>query len=99
MVPQLVLAALASILVAFLLAAAESSISRLSRIRAAELQEQGKRGSAALALIVGDSAAYLSVATFVRVVAEATTAVLITLAVVDSVHTFWKALPLSVAIM
>jgi CBS domain containing-hemolysin-like protein len=99
MITKLVFGALLSVLVAFLLAAAESGLSRLSRIRAAELQEEGKRGSAALALIVGDSAAYLSVATFVRVVAEATTAVLITLAVVDSVHTFWKALPLSVAIM
>jgi len=99
MITKLVFGALLSVVVAFLLAAAESGLSRLSRIRAAELQEEGKRGSAALALIVGDSAAYLSVATFVRVVAEATTAVLITLAVVDSVHTFWKALPLSVAIM
>src|SRR6476646_8939917 len=99
MITKLVFGALLSVLVAFLLAAAESGVSRLSRIRAAELEEEGKRGSAALALIVGDSAAYLSVATFVRVVAEATTAVLITLAVVDSVHTFWKALPLSVAIM
>ncbi|GAA1237731.1 hemolysin family protein [Oryzihumus leptocrescens] len=99
MVLQLVLAALASILVAFLLAAAESSISRLSRVRAAELQEEGRRGSAALALIVGDSAAYISVATFVRVVAEAAVAVMITLAVVATVHSFWTALLVSIGVM
>jgi len=99
MVLQLVLAALASILVAFLLAAAESSISRLSRVRAAELQEEGRRGSAALTLIVGDSAAYISVATFVRVVAEAAVAVMITVAVVATVHSFWTALLVSIGVM
>ena len=99
MVLQLVLAALVSVLIAFLLAAAEASVSRLSRVRAAELQEEGRRGSAALALIVGDSAAYISVATFVRVVAEAAVAVMITLAVVGTVHSFWTALLVSIGVM
>jgi CBS domain containing-hemolysin-like protein len=99
MITKLVLGALASILVAFLLAAAESALLRLSRIRAAELQEEGRRGSAALAVIVGDSAAYLSVATFLRVLAEAACAVMITLAVVDTVKSFWTALLVSIGLM
>jgi CBS domain containing-hemolysin-like protein len=81
MVTRLALLALLSILVAFLLAAAEAALWRTSRIRAQELREEGRAGSAALERIVHDGAAYLSVLAFVRVVAEASTAVLITFAV------------------
>ena len=101
MVIQLIIAALASILVAFVIAAAESSLSRLSRHRAGELLEEGRRGAPALAAIVGDSAAYLSVAAFVRVLAEAAAAVLITLAVVNAnaFDGFWPDLLISIGVM
>jgi CBS domain containing-hemolysin-like protein len=99
MVTKLVIAALVSILVAFVMAAAESSLGRLSRHRSGELVEEGRRGASALAIIVADSAAYLSVAAFVRVLAEAATAVLITLAVVDVVDGFWPALLISIGAM
>ncbi|MEP7035949.1 MAG: hemolysin family protein [Dermatophilaceae bacterium] len=99
MVTKLVVAALASILVAFVIAAAEASLSRLSRHRAGELFEERRRGAPALATILSDSAAYLSVASFVRVAAEATTAVLITLAVVDMVDGFWPDLLISIGAM
>ena len=99
MVPQLIIAAFASLLVAFVMAAAEASQSRLSRHRAGELVEEGRRGAAALAIIVADSAAYLSVAAFVRVLAEAAVAVLLTLAVVDAVSDFWPTLLISIAVM
>ena len=99
MVTKLILAAFTSILVAFVLAAAESSLSRLSRHRAGELVEEGRRGASALATIVADSAAYLSVAAFGRVLAEATTAVLITLAVISVVEDFWPALLISIGVM
>jgi CBS domain containing-hemolysin-like protein len=99
MVTQLIIAALAGILVAFAMAAAESSQSRLSRHRAAELVEEGRRGGSALAVIVADSAGYLSAAAFVRVLAESAAAVLITLAVVDSVKGFWPALLISIGVM
>jgi len=99
MVSQLIIAAFASILVAFVIAAAESAQSRLSRHRAGELVEEGHRGASALAIIVADSAAYLSVAAFVRVLAESAAAVLITLAVVDSVDDFWPALLISIGVM
>src|SRR5665647_551816 len=93
------IAAFAAIVVAFVMAAAESSQSRLSRHRAAELVEEGHRGASALAIIVVDSAAYLSAAAFVRVLAESTAAVLITLTVVDSVNDFWPALLISIGVM
>ena len=96
---QLILAALGSLLVAFLLAAAESSLGRMSRHRAAELVEEGGRGATALLRIAGDSAAYLSVAAFVRVVAEAAAAVLITVATVGLVEGFWRPLLVSIGVM
>ena len=96
---QLILAALGSLLVAFLLAAAESSLGRMSRHRAAELVEEGGRGATALLRIAGDSAAYLSVAAFVRVVAEAAAAVLITVATVGLVEGFWPPLLVSIGVM
>jgi len=96
---NLLLAALVGILVAFVMAAAESSQSRLSRHRATELVEEGRHGASALAVIVADSAAYLAVAAFVRVCAESAAAVLITLAVVESVGDFWPALLISIGVM
>src|SRR5665647_403643 len=99
MVIKLIIAALASIVVAFVIAAAESSLTRLSRHRAGELVEEGRRGASALAIIVADIAAYLSVAAFGRVLAEAAAAVLITLAVVNSVNDFWPTLLISIGVM
>jgi CBS domain containing-hemolysin-like protein len=93
------IAALAGIVVAFVMAAAESSQSRLSRHRAAELVQEGRRGSSALAVVVADSAAYLSAAAFVRVLAESTAAVLITLTVVSWAKDFWPALLISIGVM
>jgi CBS domain containing-hemolysin-like protein len=99
MVTKLVIAAFAGIVIAFVMAAAESSLSRLSRHRATELVEEGRSGASALAIIVADSAAYLSVGAFVRVLAESAAAVLITLSVVDSVNEFMPALLISIGVM
>ena len=96
---KLVLAALLSVLIAFLLAAAEAAIWRMSRVRAHELLEEQRPGAKALARIVADSAAYLSVTAFLRIVAEATTAVLITLGVVDLVDGFWKQVLIAIGVM
>ncbi len=96
---RLILGAVASVLVAFLLAAADAALIRTPRHRAAELLEERRRGAQALATIVQDSAAYLSVATFVRVLAEATAAVLVTLAMVGLLRGFWPALLTSIGVM
>ena len=83
MFAQMLLFALLSVVVAFSLAAAESAIFRMSRVRAAELAEEGRSGSLSLVTVVADSAAYLAVLAFLRVVAEATCAVFITVAVLS----------------
>jgi CBS domain containing-hemolysin-like protein len=96
---RLVLIAFLSVLLAFLLALAEAAIWRMSRVRAHELLEEGRPGAKSLARIVADSAAYLSVTAFLRIVAETTTAVLITLAVVDAVDGFWTQVLVAIGIM
>jgi CBS domain containing-hemolysin-like protein len=99
MFPQLVIPALVSIVIAFLLSAAEAAIFRMSRVRAQELYDEGRSGAKSLLTVVAESPPYISVIAFVRVVAEATTAVLITLAVAEAVDSTVKALLLSIAIM
>ena len=99
MLPQFVLPAIISIVVAFVLSAAEAAIFRMSRVRAAELFEQGRSGAKSLMVVVGDSPAYLSVIAFLRVVAEATAAVLVTLAVAGQVESTWSRALISIAIM
>ncbi|HEY9496314.1 MAG TPA: hemolysin family protein [Intrasporangium sp.] len=99
MFPQLVIPALISIVIAFLLSAAEAAIFRMSRVRAQELYDEGRSGAKSLLTVVAESPPYISVIAFVRVVAEATTAVLVTLAVAEAADSLVKALLLSIAIM
>jgi len=97
--PQLVIPALVSIVIAFLLAAAEAAMFRMSRVRAQELYDEGRSGSKSLLIVVADSSPYLSVIAFLRVVAEASTAVLVTLSVANAIESLLKALLVSIAIM
>src|SRR3954464_11399589 len=99
MLPQFALPALISIVVAFLLSAAEAAIFRMSRVRAQELFDEGRSGAKSLMTVVGDSPAYLSVIAFLRVVAEATAAVLVTLAVAGRFESTWSRALISIAIM
>ncbi|WP_344064919.1 hemolysin family protein [Nostocoides vanveenii] len=96
---RLILVAAASVLFAAVLALAEAAITRSSRVRAAELADEGRGGAKALGRILDDSAAYLSVTAFLRSVAEAVAAVCITLAVTRSLAGFWRPLLTSIAIM
>jgi CBS domain containing-hemolysin-like protein len=95
----LAFAALVSVATAFLLSAAEAALWRMSRVRAQELLEEKRPGAKALNRIVADSAAYLSVTAFLRIVAESTTAVLITLGTIDLVDGFWKRLLIAIGVM
>ena len=83
--PRLVTLAVIATLVAFLIATAEAAFQRMSRARANELLDEGRPGAQALVRVVGDTAAYLSVLSFLRVIAESTVAVMVTLAVVERV--------------
>jgi CBS domain containing-hemolysin-like protein len=99
MLPQLLVPAVVSIIVAFILSASEAAIFRMSRVRAQELFDEGRSGSASLMTVVADSAPYVSVIAFLRVAAEATTAVLVTLAVAQVSSSTTQALLVSIAIM
>ncbi len=99
MIPQMVALALMSVVFAFLLSASEAAIFRMSRVRAQELLDDGRTGAVSLSRVVGDSAAYLAVLAFLRVVAEAASAVLITIAVLDLLDNPTAGLFVSIAIM
>ncbi|WP_347351455.1 hemolysin family protein [Intrasporangium sp.] len=99
MLPALVIPAVVSIAIAFCLSAAEAALFRMSRVRAQELFDEGRFGSKALVRIVPDASVYLAVITFLRVVAEATAAVLATLAVATWLDDIWPAGLLAIAIM
>ena len=96
---RLVTAALLATLVAFLISIAEAAFMRMSRARAGELLDEGRPGAKALVRVVGDTAAYLSVLSFLRVIAESTVAVMVTLAVVDRVDGTWQPFLIAIGIM
>ena len=96
---SLVVLSVLGIVVAFAFAAAEAALFRMSRIRAQELLEDHRPGAAALVRVVGGGASYLSVISFVRVLAEMATAVVVTIAVVDSVTETWRRALIATAIM
>jgi CBS domain containing-hemolysin-like protein len=67
------------ILIAALCASAEAAISRISRVRAEALAEEGRAGSAKLLVVVNDPPRYLNLVLLLRVAAEMTAAVLVTI--------------------
>ena len=99
MLPKLVIPAVISIVVAFALSTSEAALFRMSRVRAQELFDEGRAGSKSLMRVVADTPVHLSVIAFLRVVAEATTAVLVTLAVATWLESIWQAGLVAIAIM
>jgi len=98
MLPLLV-AALLSVVLGFLFAAVDSGLSRIGRHTAEDLVEAGRRGSLPLQRLVTDSSSVAMVLAFLRVAAEATAAVLVTLAVREAVDNFWIALLVAIVVM
>jgi len=96
---RLAVAAVLLVLVAALLAAGEASVARISRSRAAQLAEDERRGASALVGVVDDSARYLSVSTFVRVVCESFAAVFVTITCTGLFERSWVALVVAAAVM
>ncbi|USQ78495.1 hemolysin family protein [Ornithinimicrobium faecis] len=97
MITLIVVAVLAT-LVAFLLSASETALLRVSRHRVEQLPDD-QRGAEALARIVADPAPYLAVAAFTRVLAEAITAVAVTVAVDTQTDSHWRTALIAVGIM
>ncbi|MGC5583929.1 hemolysin family protein [Ornithinimicrobium sp. W1679] len=95
----LVLVAVVATVVAFLLTAGETALQRVTRHRAEQLSDEGRRGARALLRISADPAPYLAVATFVRVTAEAATAVAVTVAVDMVTDSHWQTALVATGIM
>ena len=70
MSPQIVVGAIALVVVAWLAACAEAGLARVSSFRAEEAVRAGRRGSAKLARVAADPTRYLNVALLVRVACE-----------------------------
>jgi CBS domain containing-hemolysin-like protein len=87
------------VVLAAVLAAAEASVARVTRLRAEQLADDGRRGSAALVVVVEASAPYLSVSTFVRVVCESFAAVFVTIICAGAFERRWVALGVAAAVM
>lgn len=96
---SLLIAALVAVFIGFLLASAEAAFNRIGRQQAQEYAEEGRRGSTALADVLDDSSSALMVLTFLRVISEATAAVLVTMAMTRTLDRFWLQLVTSIAIM
>ncbi len=96
---QLIATAVVATLAAGALAAAEASLSRISRARAAELASEGRRGAASAQKVAEDPAPTLSVTTFLRVLAETTAVVVVTTVWVDRVGPWWRGAGIALAIM
>ncbi len=87
------------VVLAAILAATETSVARVTKIRAHQLQDESRRGAGALVTVVSDSAPYISVSTFLRVVCESFTAVCVTIVSVGLVQQRWLALLTAAGIM
>jgi CBS domain containing-hemolysin-like protein len=96
---SLVLLAITTTVIAFLLSAGETALQRVGRHRAEQLLEEGRPGARALVRLSRDPAPYLAVATFVRVAAEAATAVAVTVAVDTVTDSHWRTALVAIGVM
>ena len=94
-----ILAAVALVTVAGLSACADAALSRVSRVRARELVEEGVRKAARLKRVVDDPARYLNLVLLFRVSCELAAAVLVTVLCMRRVDSVWGAAFLATGIM
>ncbi|SEC80378.1 MULTISPECIES: hemolysin family protein [Streptomyces] len=99
MSPQIVIGAIALVVVAWLAACAEAGLARVSSFRAEEAVKSGRRGGAKLAQVAADPTRYLNVALLVRVACEMAAAALVTYACLEAFPATWQALLVAIAVM
>ncbi|MEU8886469.1 hemolysin family protein [Streptomyces sp. NPDC048442] len=99
MSPQLIVGAVALVVVAWLAACAEAGLARVTSFRAAEAVRAGRRGSAKLAQVAADPTRYLNVALLVRVACEMAAGVLVTYGFLEVFDRTWQALLVAIAVM
>jgi CBS domain containing-hemolysin-like protein len=96
---RLALLAAALVVVAGLFAASEAALSRVSRGRAADLCEEGRRGAAALSRVAADPAPPLLVSAFLRVLALSSAFACVAVVWLDALPTRWQAVLAAVTTM
>ncbi|MCI0688936.1 MAG: hemolysin family protein [Sporichthyaceae bacterium] len=97
---QMLFIAAGLILIAALCASADAAISRTSRIRAESLLDEGRTGATRLLAVVDDPPRYLNLALLLRVAAELTAAVLVTVVFLDVFEqSRWKAVLAAAGVM
>jgi CBS domain containing-hemolysin-like protein len=79
------------VVVAGVLAGAESALSRVSRVRVEDLVREQRRGAVRLEQVVADIAGYVNVLLFLRLVCELTAVVLVTVVCLDTFAETWQA--------
>ncbi len=77
------------VVVAGVLASADAALSSTSKVRAEELEREGRGGARRLVVILGDAPRYLNTALLLRILCETTATVLVTLVVVDLIEPTW----------
>lgn len=95
----LVLGAALGTLLGFVFAALESAVARAGAHHVEELQADKPQRAASIAAVLADRSAVAMVLAFLRVLAESTAAVLVTIAVNDLVHSLVPTLLISTGIM
>jgi CBS domain containing-hemolysin-like protein len=96
---ELIVLAVVLVFLAGIFACAETALSAMSRVRADELLQEGRGGSARLATIVADPPRFLNTALLLGVLFETTGVVLVTLVVIDLVSAGWLQVVIAVAVM
>ncbi|MFJ5223505.1 hemolysin family protein [Streptomyces sp. NPDC088400] len=99
MTGQLIVGAVALVVVAWLAACAEAGLARVTSFRAAEAVRSGRRGAAKLERIATDPTRYLNVALLVRVACEMAAGVLVTYVCLEEFRQTWAALVVAIGVM
>jgi len=95
---ELLFAAVALVVVAALLAGADAALTRVTKVRAADLVEEGRRGATALLAIATEPGPPLLVTTFLRVLAEMAAATCVALVMASLLPSWWQAALATIAI-
>jgi CBS domain containing-hemolysin-like protein len=95
----LLVVALGLVLLGALIAGLEAALSRISRVRAEELANEGRSGGVRLQTIETDPARYLNVLTLLRVVCELLATVLVTVVCLFVLNATWQAVLVAAVVM
>jgi CBS domain containing-hemolysin-like protein len=96
---SLLVIAICLVPLAGMIAAVDSAIARVSVARVEELQREGRRGASSLAVLAADRVRYTNLLLLLRVVAELTATVLVTIVARAQFGVSWLVVVLTVVVM